>query len=110
SRSLNPPLGLLNLLMAAAWSALSSVTAFCSMVLASAAVPVCCATATPESPKPESPAALLGDDVVDIDGAGNTTLRVEHHRPIEAGDLAGPQAGLDREQDHRAVSGGERRV
>src|SRR5271165_3169537 len=39
--------------MAAAWSAFSSVTAFCSMVLASAAVPVCCATATPESPNPE---------------------------------------------------------
>jgi len=26
----------------------------------------------------------------DMDRAGHATLRVEHHRPIEAGDLAGP--------------------
>jgi hypothetical protein len=32
-------------------------------------------------------------------------LRVEDHRPIEAGDLAGAQAGFDRQQDHRAICG-----
>jgi type I restriction enzyme R subunit len=35
-----------------------------------------------------------------VDRAGHVTLRVEDHRPIEAGDLAGAQPGLDRQQDH----------
>ena len=35
------------------------------------------------------PAALLRDDVADVERAGDATLRVEDHRPIEAGDLAG---------------------
>jgi len=56
------------------------------------------------------PAALLRNDVADVDRARHVTLRVEHHRPIEAGDFAGPQAGLDREQDHRAVASRERRT
>jgi hypothetical protein len=56
------------------------------------------------SPSP----ALLRDDVADVDRAGHATLRVEHHRPIQPGDLAGAQAGLDRQQDHRAIAGGER--
>jgi hypothetical protein len=36
---------------------------------------------------------------------GDAALRIEDHRPIQAGDLAGAQAGLHREQDHRAVAG-----
>src|SRR5271154_4222651 len=51
-------------------------------------------------------AALLRDDVADVEGARDATLRVENHRPVEAGDLAGAQAGLDRQQDHDAVAGG----
>jgi len=40
----------------------------------------------------------------------DATLRVENHGPIEAGNLAGAQAGLNRQQDHRTVAGGERGV
>ena len=53
-------------------------------------------------------AALLCNDVANMDRAGDAALRVGHHGPIEAGDLAGAQAGFDREQDHRAVAGRER--
>jgi Transposase IS66 family len=52
--------------------------------------------------------ALLRDYVADVDRARHATLRIEDHGPIEAGDFAGAQAGLDRRQDHRAVAGGER--
>ena len=51
-------------------------------------------------------AALFRNGVADMDRAAHTTLRVENHRPIEAGDFARPQAGFDREQDHGAVAGG----
>ena len=40
------------------------------------------------------PPALLRNHVADMDRAGNVTLRAEHHGPIEAGNLAGAQAGL----------------
>src|SRR5271168_2837712 len=40
-------------------------------------------------------AALLRDDVADVERARDATLRVENHRPVEAGDLAGPQTGFD---------------
>ena len=49
-------------------------------------------------------AALLGDGVADREAIGDPPARVEHHRPVEPGDLAGAQAGLDRQQDDDAVA------
>jgi hypothetical protein len=44
----------------------------------------------------DAPAAvLLGDRVVNRKNVGDLSARVEHHRPIEPGDLAGAQSGLD---------------
>jgi hypothetical protein len=34
----------------------------------------------------------------------DAALRVDHHRPCQLGDLAGPKAGLDRQQDHDAIA------
>ena len=45
---------------------------------------------------------------LDVDRVRHAALRIAHHRPIEAGDLAGPETGFDREQDHDAVALGER--
>ena len=52
------------------------------------------------------PAALLRDRVVDRENVGHLAARVEDHRPVEPGDLAGAQSSLDGQQDHRAVAGG----
>lgn len=42
-------------------------------------------------------AALLGDDVANMDRAGNLALGIEHHRPVNSGNFAGPEAGFDGE-------------
>ena len=49
-------------------------------------------------------AVLLGDAVVQLDGLADLAGRIEHHVPGQPGDLAGPQAGLDREQHDQLVA------
>src|SRR6202042_2310411 len=49
-------------------------------------------------------AVLLGDAVVKLDGLANLAGRIKHHVPGQPSDLAGAQAGLDREQHDQLVA------
>src|ERR1700681_3622464 len=48
--------------------------------------------------------ALLGDGIVQLDHVGDTAVEIKQHRPGEVGDLAGSQAGLERERHDRTIS------
>ncbi|CAH1654809.1 hypothetical protein CHELA20_53958 [Hyphomicrobiales bacterium] len=49
-------------------------------------------------------AALLGDGIPDAQHWAHPTFVVEHHRPIETGDLTGSQPGLHRQQHDDAIT------
>jgi hypothetical protein len=50
------------------------------------------------------PPFFFCDAVVQFDGLTDLAGRIQHHVPRQPGDLARPQAGLDREQHHQLVA------
>jgi hypothetical protein len=46
----------------------------------------------------------FGDGVANIDDVADLAIVGHHHRPLEAGDLAGPETGLDRQQRDHSVA------
>ena len=48
--------------------------------------------------------AAFGDGVANIDDVADLAIVGHHHRPLETGDFAGPQTGLDRQQHDDGVA------
>ena len=48
--------------------------------------------------------SLLGGVIAQLDAGGKVAVAGEHHVPGEAGNLARPQARLDREQDNQPIA------
>ena len=46
----------------------------------------------------------FGDGVANIDDVADLAIVGHHHRPLEAGDLAGSETGLDRQQHDDGVA------
>ena len=50
------------------------------------------------------PLFFLATQCVQLDGLADLAGRIEHHVPSQAGDLAGTQSGLNRQQHHQLVA------
>ena len=48
--------------------------------------------------------SLLGGDRRELDGGSDAAMGIGHHVPGQGGDFAGPQPGLDTQQDHHLVA------